>query len=94
MAETFNFYEAIFWFLIGLSLLATALLDQSKSIYRKNLITSTLLFFAFGVSDLIEMQTGAWWRPLGLLLLKGGCIIGFILCFIRYLKLKKDKQPK
>lgn len=89
MAETFNFYEALFWYFIGVALLATALLDKSKSLHRTNLIISSLLFFTFGVSDLIEMRTGAWWRPLGLLLLKGGCVIGFLFCFVRYLKIKK-----
>ena len=88
MAETFNFYEAILWFIIGISLLATALLDKSKNLYKTNLIISAILFFAFGVSDLIEMQTGAWWKPIGLLILKGACIIGFLLCFLKYRKLK------
>ena len=89
MATIFNFYEAILWFIIGLALLATAIFDKSKSLYKANLIVSAFFFFAFGISDLIEMQTGAWWRPFGLLILKGTCIVGFLFCFVRYLKLKK-----
>lgn len=36
-----------------------------------------LAFLAFGISDLVEEGTGAWWRPLWLLLLKSGCIAVF-----------------
>lgn len=32
---------------------------------------------AFGVSDIIELQTGAWWRPWWLLLLKAACLLSF-----------------
>jgi len=90
MAETFNLYEAILWFVIAAALLSAAVFDKSKKRYKINLIVSAVLFFFFGVSDLIEMQTGAWWRPIGLLILKGACIIGFALCFIKYRKLKKQ----
>lgn len=92
MAGTFNFYEALFWFLIGIILLATALLDKSKRAYRTNLIISSFLFLVFGVSDLIEIKTGAWWRPIGLLLMKAGCIVGFLYCFAQYSKIKKSQS--
>ena len=88
MAETFIFYEAILWFIIGIALLVTAFFDKTKFIYKQNLIISAFLFFAFGVSDLIEMQTGAWWKPIWLLILKGTCILGFILCFLKYRNIK------
>ncbi len=88
MAETFNLYEAILWFVISIALLYTAIFDKSKNLYKINLIVSAVLFFFFGISDLIEMQTGAWWRPVGLLILKGACVIGFALCFIKYRQLK------
>lgn len=34
-----------------------------------------LAFVAFGASDLIEVGTGAWWRPWPLLLLKAACVV-------------------
>ena len=92
MAETFNLYEAILWFVIAAVLFTFAIFDKSKRLYKMNLIVSALLFFAFGISDLIEMQTGAWWKPFSLLLLKGACIVGFLLCFIKYRQLKKQES--
>lgn len=94
MAATFNFYEAILWFIIAIYLTASAFLNKPKKPYQKNLIIVALLFFAFGVSDLIEIQTGAWWKPLGLLILKGGCILGFIFCFFRYNTIKKQLDTR
>ena len=89
MAETFNLYEAILWFVIAVTLFASAIFDKSKIFYKTNLIVSAILFFVFGVSDLIEMQTGVWWRPMSLLIMKGACIIGFVGCFIKYRQLIK-----
>jgi hypothetical protein len=34
-----------------------------------------LAFVLFGISDLIEIRTGAWWRPTWLLVWKGICLI-------------------
>lgn len=90
MAATFNFYEAMLWFSIAFILIASALLNKSKKPYKNNLIIASLLFIAFGISDLIEMQTGAWWKPIGLLALKSGCILGFLFCLIRYYKIRRN----
>ena len=37
---------------------------------------------AFGVSDFVEMATGAWWEPWWLLVWKGICVGVFIYIFI------------
>jgi len=92
MIETFNLYEAILWFVIAAALFVTAIFDKSKTLYKINLIISAILFILFGISDLIEMQTGAWWRPLSLLALKSACVVGFALCFIKYKQLQKDNK--
>ena len=90
--ETFNLYEAILWFVIAVVHFATAIFDKSKSLYKTNLYVSAALFFAFGISDIIEIQTGAWWRPIGLLLFKGACIVGLVFCFIKYLQIRKNDK--
>jgi hypothetical protein len=43
----------------------------------------------FGISDLIEIFTGAWWRPWPLLMLKGCCLAGFLWCGGQLLRLKR-----
>lgn len=49
-------------------------------------------FLAFGLSDIIESQTGAWWRPWWLLVLKGGCICAFLYGAWAYRRIKRDER--
>jgi len=46
-------------------------------------------FFCFALSDFIEIQTGAWWDPWWLLLLKGSCLGVMGVAFIRYRSMKR-----
>jgi len=45
---------------------------------------AAIAFFWFGISDLIEATTGAWYRPLGLLAMKGACVAVLLHCYLRY----------
>jgi hypothetical protein len=47
-------------------------------------------FLVFGISDLIESQTGAWWRPLWLLLMKAACVAVVVAGFVGYYRIKKS----
>ena len=67
----FNEIEAGLWFAIALSL---AIWLRMKRPWRWLL---PLSFAVFGVSDLIEAQTGAWW----LLVMKATCVLVFLLAF-------------
>lgn len=67
----FNGFELILWTTIGLFLLSGRLRSQS----RIREVTAGITFLAFAISEAIEMQTGAWWKPVGLLALKAGCIV-------------------
>ena len=87
---TFNYIEAMLWFVIAVSMFGIAWFDSGYSAYKRVMILASLFFFAFGISDVIEASTGAWWKPAGLLILKVSCIIGFVYCFISYLKIKRD----
>lgn len=72
----FNYCEAGMWFLIALSL---AIWLRMKRPWRWLL---PLSFGMFGVSDLIEVQTGAWWEPWWLFVMKAACVLVFLLAFI------------
>lgn len=54
----------------------------------------SLSFFAFGVSDLVEVTTGAWWRPPWLLALKGACLAGIIISMWLILRHRKGRPPR
>jgi len=74
----FNSVEAGWWFLMAVLVLAAGRRFRGTT-FRLRLVLA--LFFAlFGLSDVIEVQTGAWWRPLGLLILKGVCVAGLLAC--------------
>ena len=52
------------------------------------LLASILILF--GVSDFVEMVTGAWWQPWWLLVWKGLCLIIGIILVILILKQRKN----
>ena len=47
--------------------------------YRmKLLFAAGVNFLVFGLTDIYEMHTGAWWDPVGLLVIKVACILVFV----------------
>ena len=88
MPRIFNFIEAGFWIIAAVGLLILS--ERLTGKLRRIAYVAVPAFFLFGVSDLIEIYTGAWWRPLWLLFLKGSCIVGLLICLIWYLKAKSQ----
>ena len=72
--EIVNWTEVFLWPTIGLGCFFASI---KKGADRKTLWIVGTAFILFGLSDYIELQTGAWWKPIGLLLLKAGCIAVF-----------------
>jgi len=89
--ETFNQLESLLWFTIALILIGQAYLNKKVSPYKILMFKLSIAFILFGISDLIEAKTGAWWRPWSLLVFKGVCLISFAYFFACYLKIKKRK---
>lgn len=48
----------------------------------------------FAISDIIEIQTGAFWRPPWLLLLKAVCIIAIVAGMIRWVRRRRSNTPQ
>lgn len=78
IVEVYNVLEAAFWF--GLALLAAWVGGRTRGFTRRTQVAMVALLAAFGVSDLIELYTGAWWRPPALLVFKGICLTGLVTC--------------
>lgn len=72
MFETGNYLEAGLWGLNGLGFVLAAI---KPSLHRRKCLFLALVFFAFGGSDVVEVRTGAWWRPWWLLIWKGVCVL-------------------
>jgi hypothetical protein len=94
---TFNLAEAGLWFVISLVLAARAAFGAGNARFTLSLLAGA--FFVFGVSDLIEARTGAWWDPLWLLAMKACCLLTFLFGFWKYRQQKSrtraaDKPPE
>jgi hypothetical protein len=76
LIDAYNGFEAALWTLIAV-IVAIRYRHASAGLRRVSALTSELLVL-FAISDVIELHTGAWWRPPGLLLLKGFCLVGLI----------------
>ena len=86
MAESFNYFEIVLWSLFGLVMLIKS--RDSNPNQTHIFYISSIAFFLFAMSDYIEIQTGAWWNPWWLFVMKAACVIAFIFCFIKYFKTK------
>jgi hypothetical protein len=83
----FNVFEAAFWVIVGI-----AVLVRSRNTDRRVRViasVASLAFLAFAATDLIELRTGAWYRPWGLLASKALCLTTLAACYGLYLQ---DKE--
>ncbi len=81
-----NYLEGVFWISVGLVLGIAG--RRSNPGFKKLSLIASVLFVLFGISDFIEAQTGAWWRPLWLLAWKGMCLIALAWCYWKYRQIK------
>lgn len=85
-ADVFNACEAVWWIACGVTVACSgSRLARLSS--RRRIILAALLI-AFGISDVIEIRTGAWWRPTGLLIFKSVTLTGIVI-----LGVKAVRQP-
>lgn len=76
----YNIGEAAVWFLIA-TLLVIFYHRRLPQPWRWLL---PLSFALFGVSDVIELDTGAWWRPWWLGVGKAACVLVFLLALLAH----------
>jgi hypothetical protein len=67
-----NYAEAALWGVIGVVIL---LLGARWRISTRGRVVMFVTLLAFGVSDVVEAHTGAWWEPWWLLVWKGICVM-------------------
>ena len=76
LVDAYNGFEVALWGSLAL-VVAIRYRHAVAGLRRAVEITSGLLMM-FAISDVIEMYTGAWWKPPALLILKGCCLMGLI----------------
>jgi len=87
--QAFNFFEGLLWIAIGFVFAWRAFKNPE---YRSLQIGASVSFLLFGVSDFIEMRTGAWYTPWTLLALKTACVLSFLI-HLRIYMIQKSKKP-
>ncbi|HYO10163.1 MAG TPA: hypothetical protein VER17_14430 [Tepidisphaeraceae bacterium] len=76
-----NRLEAGLWIAIAVILgIASAYLRGAE---RRDAIVAAVAFTFFGLSDIVETRTGAWWRPWWLLAWKAACVVAFVVLLAR-----------
>jgi hypothetical protein len=80
--QTFNLCEAALWLACAVAVGVAS--RRSAAGARRNAWLAVVAFLAFGVSDLIEIQTGGWWRPWWLFALKAACVATLVAAFYRH----------
>jgi hypothetical protein len=82
-----NMIEAGVWMVLALVLFCYAF-AQPKPL-RPALWLLAIAMAVFGGSDLVEAQTGAWWKPWWLFVWKALCVVALLRGFVRYFKVRK-----
>lgn len=82
MFELANLVEAALWIVLGLGFLTYGLWKKLPVRGSWLVVAITLLFF--GGSDVVEVRTGAWWRPWWLFVWKAACVITLSICVVQH----------
>ena len=89
--QTANAFEAAFWAIIGLVFLWRAFRFKETSAQNRCRVAAAA-FLVFGLSDVIEITTGAWWRPWWLFLMKAICVVTLLGLYIEH-RSRSKKAP-
>jgi len=85
----FNSFEATFWIMVGL-----VVWRRSRGMRHQRLGSIAATWFVlFGLSDVWEVFTGAWWQPWPLFVLKATCVIALVTCGLIYRQLTIRHRP-
>ncbi len=89
--EWFNAFEAVLWMgVAGLILWRGA---ELTALPLRTRWVWALSFFLFGVSDVIEFFTGAWWKPPALIVFKALCVFGIVFCGMQLRRVNRVSEP-
>ncbi|WP_094673898.1 hypothetical protein [Hydrocoleum sp. CS-953] len=81
-----NYIEAGIWFIFAGAFAISAI--KNRDLVRLHRIVATFTFLLFGLSDIVEVQTGAWWHPWWLFVWKSLCVLSMFCLLIFYLKIR------
>lgn len=74
--QIFNWFEAALWTVMSVLVftIGARRARAGRSRHQRLHLVAAPTLVLFGISDVIEVYTGAWWSPWWLLLMKGSCL--------------------
>jgi hypothetical protein len=75
--RVYNWAEVVLWGAIAIACLIRALTYTGTK--RRLLAIAAVSFAIFAVTDVLEVESGAWWEPPWLLALKAACVATLLL---------------
>jgi hypothetical protein len=88
--QTVNTLEAILWTAIGAAFFWQAIRAKEAS---ARCWLACAAFLVFGISDLIEINTGAWWRPWWLFVMKAVCVLILTALYFNHRRSRRQSPP-
>jgi hypothetical protein len=82
-----NYAEAVLWILVATAFGVCALRGGRA---RGRCAFAGVVFLLFGLSDVVEVQTGAWWRPWWLFTWKALCVLSMLWLLWDYLRRRRQ----
>ena len=89
--QTGNYAESVLWGLVAVVFAEYAF--RTREAIRRRCLIAIPVFFFFGLSDVVEVQTGAWWRPWWLFAWKAACVAGMLWLLCDYLRRRRAIEP-
>lgn len=88
--QLLNYVEAGVWGVVAI----VCLLPQLRVGWsRPQRWLAAITLVLFGISDLVEAQTGAWWQPWWLLVWKAACIALMLALIVVTIRRKHQETP-
>jgi hypothetical protein len=88
--EIGNALEAALWVTMAIGFGAYAMRVQGG--LRRRCLMAAVLLAMFGLSDIIEISTGAWWRPWWLLAWKVACVAGLAMLLAEHVLRQRSRS--
>jgi hypothetical protein len=84
-----NYIEAAFWTTVAIGFALAA--SRRAGLARRECLIAAVTFLLFGLSDVVEAHTGAWYDPWWLLLWKALCLLSIARSLIVYVRARRRR---